>query len=207
MFFPILSSILLGFFYAEVISYPIHRLLHSNTIPALSRDHMLHHLQLYGPQNPLRTPTYLTSVDNRFSFLGLGREWWYLILAANLIGFILCLILQIPLSYTTIFLTAATAWGVFGFFYIHDAFHITNQWLTKSSLFKRWFTTARKLHDIHHLEINDSGKMTKNFGICFYFMDRILNTYQKNFKPFNKQGFAKDKRRYSFIYPDSNKAN
>jgi hypothetical protein len=39
---------------AEFLGYWLHRLLHSDKIPALSRSHMIHHLRYYGPKHRMR---------------------------------------------------------------------------------------------------------------------------------------------------------
>ncbi len=39
---------------AEFAGYWLHRLLHSDKFPALSRGHLIHHFLIYGPRQPMR---------------------------------------------------------------------------------------------------------------------------------------------------------
>ena len=49
---------------AELLGYLLHRLLHSGWIAFLSRNHMRHHLVIYGPLQEQRSQTYLDATDN-----------------------------------------------------------------------------------------------------------------------------------------------
>ena len=60
--------------------------------------------------------------------------------------------------------------------YLHDVMHIDGFWLENNRWFKSWFLSARKLHDIHHQVINNRGLMHTNFGIGFFFFDRLFCT-------------------------------
>jgi hypothetical protein len=67
-----------------------------------------------------------------------------------------------------------------------------------------WFAKARRLHDIHHRSLDHSGKMDTNFGIGFYFYDRLFGTIMKHHRPFNWSGFEAAKARYSLVEPPHN---
>ena len=50
-----LVTVILSVLVAEAAGYLLHRLMHSERIPALSRAHLIHHLLMYGPHQPMRT--------------------------------------------------------------------------------------------------------------------------------------------------------
>ena len=51
--------------FAELVGYLLHRVLHSDLFPLLSRSHLIHHLVHYGPQQPMRTPAYQDATVGR----------------------------------------------------------------------------------------------------------------------------------------------
>jgi sterol desaturase/sphingolipid hydroxylase (fatty acid hydroxylase superfamily) len=195
----VLLSILLGFVFSEVVGYIVHQLLHSEKIPYLSRSHMIHHLKHYGPKMSMRSDAYLMSIEGRASIGTVGLEWMGPLAVVSLLSIGSLLLLGAPLLYVIIGYVAAVTWGVVGFSMIHDAMHIRNVWLLRNPVLGRWFRRVRRLHDIHHVQINDSGKMQKNFGMCFYLMDKLFGTYSPSLGRFNENGYEKAKERYSFI--------
>src|SRR6266478_4196056 len=60
---------------AEFAGYWLHRLLHSDKFPALSRGHLIHHFLIYGPRQSMRAGGYLDATDNRTSVGNVGVEW------------------------------------------------------------------------------------------------------------------------------------
>src|SRR5437667_38049 len=60
---------------AEFAGYWLHRLLHSDKFPALSRGHLIHHFLIYGPRQSMRATEYLDATDNRTSVGNVGIEW------------------------------------------------------------------------------------------------------------------------------------
>jgi sterol desaturase/sphingolipid hydroxylase (fatty acid hydroxylase superfamily) len=82
------------------------------------------------------------------------------------------------------------AWSFVMFSFMHDAMHVEGFWMEKNRWLRHWFLAARRFHDIHHRELNDSGLMNKNFGIGFYFFDRLFGTFSAKPKPFNHHGYA-----------------
>ncbi len=60
---------------AEFAGYWLHRLLHSDKFPALSRGHLIHHFLIYGPRQPMRVGGYHDATDNRFALGNVGMEW------------------------------------------------------------------------------------------------------------------------------------
>jgi len=54
----VLESVISSFLVAEFAGYWLHRLLPSNRLPLLSRNHLAHYLLLYGPPYPMRAESY-----------------------------------------------------------------------------------------------------------------------------------------------------
>src|SRR5260370_35759227 len=59
----------------ELLGYGLHRLVHSGAIGLLSRNHMKHHLVLYGPLQAQRWNEYRHATDHSFSLRNGGVEW------------------------------------------------------------------------------------------------------------------------------------
>jgi sterol desaturase/sphingolipid hydroxylase (fatty acid hydroxylase superfamily) len=187
----VIASVLL----AELAGYGLHRLMHSGRIPALSRAHLIHHLLLYGPRQPMRTPQYKDATLDRPSIGNVGLEWIVpsaLILASCWSAMWL---LGVSLPYRCLAFATLLGWSIFMFSYLHDRMHLQGFWMERAPLLGPWFRSARRLHDIHHRSINGSGKMDKNYGIGFYFYDRIFRTYAKRHCPLNWRGYRKAIRR------------
>jgi len=53
--------------------------------------------------------------------------------------------------------------------YVHDAFHISDHWLSKYTFFKK----LDVLHFNHHAD------MSKNFGIYVFHWDKVFKTFKK----------------------------
>ena len=186
---------------AEFLGYWLHVLLHSNKIVFLSKNHMIHHLVIYGPKKPFLTDTYQTAlIEGRPGIAGIGLEW--LMPAVLIIGsiWIIMWLLNIPLHLILIFLGVAIVWELVIFNYMHDALHIRNFWMEHNKYFSKWFLKIRENHEIHHMEIDNKGRMNKNYGICFFFFDHLFGTFEKKFVKFNEEGYETAKRIYSYIY-------
>lgn len=160
----------------EMLGYWLHRLLHSGWIGILSRSHMMHHLAIYGPLQNQRSAKYKDATDDRMALGNVGLEW--LIPAAFLLisALVAYHLLHVRLAYQLVSLGASLIWGFLMFSYLHDVMHVEGFWMEKSRWLRGWFTSARTLHDIHHQVINRKGFMDKNFGIGFFFFDRLFGT-------------------------------
>lgn len=194
------SALIGGWFFCEFVGYFLHILLHSERIPYLSRSHMIHHLKVYNPKQGLRQGgSYKGSAQDRTSVLGFGLEWVApiaFIMIVTALGFWL---LQIAIVYYFIFTLSAILWGYFLFGYMHDAMHLKEFWMERVPFLRDWFYSIRKLHDIHHLEFSNDGRMLKNYGICFFFFDRLFVSLSPKHKLFNQDGFTASMKRYDKI--------
>lgn len=199
----IVLTIIAACVFAEFSGYFVHRLLHSHRVRFLSRNHMIHHLRLYGPDMPKRSVTYLDATTDRPGVAGIGVEWIVpvVLLISGLLG--LFAYLNVPVAHRTLFIAVSLGWGAVMFSYMHGALHLKNFWMLNSGLLRSWFRRVRKLHDIHHVELDDRGRMSQNFGICFFWFDRLFGTFQSKVGPFNTAGLAEARRLYAFVYQDT----
>lgn len=192
-------------FSAELLGYGLHRLLHSGAIAILSRSHMKHHLVLYGPQQDQRSANYRDSTEGSVGLGNIGVEWLLpslLLIAATLAIFAF---FHVRWFYQLIYLAGTLGWSFVMFSYLHDVMHVEGIWLARSQWLKRWFFSARTLHDIHHHALNNYGLMDKNFGIGFFLFDRIFGTLALQEPVFNQVGFRVAKQRFEYVLSTTRK--
>jgi len=184
---------------AEFFGYWLHRLLHSDKIPVLSRGHLIHHFLIYGPGQPMRLDEYHDATDNRFSVGNIGLEWIApsAMILATLWGAMR--LAHVPALYQMIALATLVAWPLFMFSYLHDRMHLSNFWMERTPVLRFWFRAARRLHDIHHHAVDDNGRMDTNFGIGFFLFDRIFRSIAPRHRPCNRAGFEAARLRYGFV--------
>jgi sterol desaturase/sphingolipid hydroxylase (fatty acid hydroxylase superfamily) len=184
-FVGVLATLVDSVVVAEFAGYWLHRLVHSGRIPVLSRGHLIHHFLIYGPRQPMRANEYHNATDNRFSVGNVGLEW----LAPSAIILLLCwgvmALLHVPHAYELLALCTLLGWPILMFSYLHDRMHVENFWMGKVPGLRNWFLKARRLHDIHHKSLDSKGFLDANFGIGFYFFDRLFGTMAKRHRPFN----------------------
>ncbi len=195
--------------YAEFVGYWLHVLLHSNRIEYLSRSHMIHHLIIYAPDKPQRQSSrYLLSTYGRANVLGVGLEWLGPI--AVLLGLSAAGLRVLGASWPTIvvFCAVALGWGASMFWYMHDAMHLQGFWMenARSNRLRRWFLRARHRHDIHHMDLTDDGRMSRNFGICFFGFDALFGSLLAEHNRFNHAGLTAARKRYAYIFPGEQSA-
>jgi sterol desaturase/sphingolipid hydroxylase (fatty acid hydroxylase superfamily) len=193
----VLMTLLFSVLIAELAGYWLHRLLHSDKIRFLSRGHLIHHFLIYGPRQPMRSKGgYRDATDSRFSIGNIGLEW----LAPSAIVLVICWLVMIwfhvPRGYQILAVCCLLAWPIFMFSYLHDRMHEEKYWMTRIPLLKTWFSKARRLHDIHHRSLDSEGRMDSNFGIGFYWFDRLFGTIAGRHRPFNWSGYEIAKHRY-----------
>lgn len=187
-FWQLLLCVAASCFVAELVGYWMHRLLHSNLIPALSRNHLIHHMVQYAPNASLRSDSYLDATENRPAIGNVGLEWLVpsgLVLAAS---WLVLRLAKVPVIFQSISLLSMVVWPLFIFNYLHDRMHLRDFWMARHPLLRKWFLRARRLHDIHHRSLRDDGQMDANFGIGFYFFDRVFCTIARCHRPLNAHG-------------------
>jgi len=191
----VLESVICSCLVAELAGYWLHRLLHSDKLPFLSRSHMVHHLLLYGPMQPMRAERYKDATSGRFSVGNVGFEW----LAPSAVLLVFCwgfmFLLHVRPIYQVIVLGNLIVWPFFTFSFLRDAMH-RDFWMVRMPLISRWFRRARRLHDIHHHSVDGAGHMYTNFGIGFFLFDRIFRTLATRHRPLNRKGLAIALQRY-----------
>ena len=183
---------------SELLGYFLHRLLHSGRIGFLSRSHMKHHLALYGPLQPQRPgAAYQDATTGDVAIGNVGLEW--LLPGGLLLGASIALLslMKVSLAHQAVFVGGTLAWSFLMFSYLHDCMHIAGFWMERNRWLRRWFVGARNAHDIHHCALNDQGFMDKNFGIAFFFFDRVFGTLASASPAFNERGYASALSRFS----------
>ena len=159
----VLESVICSCLVAELAGYWLHRLLHSDKLPFVSRSHMVHHLLLYGPMQPMRAGHHKDATRGRFSRGNAGLEW----LAPSPVVLSLC-------------------WGLMFLIHVPAVYQVIV--LGSLFVFNRWFRRARRLHDIHHHSVDGAGHMDTNFGIGFFLFDGIFRTLATSRRPVNRKG-------------------
>lgn len=162
-----LFTLVTAFVLVNIFGYVTHKSLHQTWTGKLNRAHMTHHLKLY-PATDYYSDVYRDP----------GRDNTVIIFGALSIPLLLLpIILHLygVLSLTLMLLTLGEML-ILGWLhdYIHDAFHITNHWLNRFGLFKKW----NGLHYHHHVD------MGTNYGIFTFFLDKLFGTF-KNASPTN----------------------
>lgn len=203
--------VLVSLFTTEFYGYWLHTLLHSDKIRWLSIRHMEHHLVHYAPGKKQRPSyEYISPIEDRddMSIFGLGLEWIFpsailALFTASIEYFIFSLS---PIS-ILISIGIMVVYAVFMFGYLHDSMHIRNHWFNRVPFFKRYYKNIRKLHDVHHHAIMESGLLRYNMGISTHVFDKVFRTYLPNMKSIPRKdilsGHEKALTRYN-ISPNHN---
>ena len=175
-----MSVVLAGFsgvVYAELLGYWLHRLMHSERVSWLSRSHMIHHLRDYSPVRSMRpSASYQKGSEGRGRVGGVGLEWLLPIGGALSITLVGCTLVGVQLWDQVAFSAVSVSWGVLMFSYMHDSMHVRGFWMEKARPLQRWYRLVRRRHDIHHMLLDASGRMHRNYGICFFWFDRLFGT-------------------------------
>lgn len=184
---------------AEFAGYWLHRLLHSDKIPSLSQSHLIHHFLTYGPDQAMRHDEYHDATSGRFSVGNVGLEWLAPCALILLGCWGILFVAGVQPAYQILSLITLVAWPVFMFSYLHDRMHLKNFWMARTPIVNAWFCNARRLHDIHHRVLNDEGRMDANFGIGFFWFDRLFGTIGRRHQPFNRVGLEAAMSRYGLL--------
>lgn len=163
----IILTALVAFFVSSLFGYVVHRALHSTWTGRLNQKHMTHHLTLYPPTDYLSDKYRDAGGDNTVIIFAIAAVP---LVAAPIIMGLLGWI-SLPLT-----ITALIVMGLMGFLhsYLHDAFHIRNQFLTKIPGVRVIFAYWVHLHYLHHVD------MQKNFGIFLFHWDHLFRSYWKS---------------------------
>ena len=203
MMLALLLTVAAACVFTEFLGYWLHVLLHNEKIPFLSRNHMIHHLVVYAPNKPQRpSRAYLSSTHGRAGLLGIGLEWLLPVgILLPLVLFALRLARLAP-ALQAVFIAASLGWGFLMFSYMHDAMHENGFWMASNEFCRNWFLRARLRHDVHHMDLDASGRMTRNYGICFFAFDRLFGTLIERHGKFHQAGLLAAHKRYAFIFPN-----
>ena len=197
----VMESVVCSFLIAELVGYWMHRLLHSDKLHFFSRNHMIHHLLLYGPSQPMRAAHYKDATRGRFSIGNVGLEWLVPSAVLLICSWGVMTLSHVPVVYQAIVLGNFCVWPFFTFSFLHDAMHVSDFWLSRTPLINRWFRHARRLHDIHHHSLDNAGRMDTNFGIGFFLFDLIFGTLATRHRPVNRKSLAIALLRYRLATP------
>ena len=184
----VLAWIAASIFVSELLGYFLHRVLHSGKIGFLSRSHMKHHLVLYGPLQSQRRPgpEYQDATSGEVAIGNVGLEW--LIPGSALLGgsVVVLHLMRVTLLHQLIFVAGTLVWSFLMFSYLHDRMHLAGFWMERHPPAEA-LVRSRARHD---------GFMDKNFGIAFFFFDRLFGTLASDPPVFNRHGYAAALRRF-----------
>lgn len=178
---------------AEAYGYWLHVLLHSYIFPSLSKAHMNHHILSYPPGGRMRKPEYIQDrLPEDRALFGIGLEWIIPSIALIAITFSIELLLGLSLAQICLSIFTMVIYSVFLFLFMHESLHIKDHYLLSIKPIKKWYLKARKLHDIHHHYVDKNGLMNRNYGIAFFFFDKLFGTYMNSLRgKFDKAGIIK----------------
>ena len=145
---------ILGVVFVDTVGYLWHRFVKHEGVFGkwLAHEHHVHHNDYY-PSTNLRP-------DNEYRDADLFS--WNLFAAVCVLGLFICLPLSvfIPVAGTGVLYAAlVVSW-------FHKLYHYKTHWLHKYPVIQRLIAD----HDLHHRE-------DKNYGIVFFWMDRLFGTY------------------------------
>jgi len=199
----VLLAISISIGLAELVGYVLHRIMHSERFPSFSKAHMIHHMELYRPTQAMRTAKYEDATNGRAALGNIGMEWVIPSAAILSLSLLTMLAMHVEWKYQAIVVLSLLGWPIFMFSYLHDRMHLHNFWMERAPFLNIWFTNARRLHDIHHHSLNDSGRMDRNYGIGLFFFDRLFGTLAERHRPLNWHGYAEAVRRHKIQHPDT----
>ncbi len=156
MFFFVIG----GPLFAEIVGYSWHRGTEHNGWlgNSIRYRHWVHHKIDY-PIKHLRR-------EDVVGYKNAGSWSWYVAVGLA----VLLIFIALPLRDALPLAISGSLYGKYVLGALHQAFHTQNHWLSRF----RWFRTIERRHDIHHWVVG-------NYGIAFFFMDRIFGTLRDEF--------------------------
>lgn len=130
---------------AEFAGYWLHRLLHTDKFPGLSRGHL-----------------------NRFSLGNVGIRWLAPYAIIVLFCWAVLVLLGVPPVCQALALSTLVGWPLLMFNYLHERMHVDNPWMTRNPQVRPWFLDARRFDDIHHPSVGDKGFMELRYRLRFF---------------------------------------
>jgi sterol desaturase/sphingolipid hydroxylase (fatty acid hydroxylase superfamily) len=189
--FWIIATIIVAIPLAELSGYWLHVILHSHKSKLLGQSHMIHHMKLYGPKMPQLHKDYLSASTDRFTFFGIGPEWIVTLGTYGLLWIIAGFLVGVPWYIIFTFASTNIAWALLVHNYLHHSMHLSGFWMAKNKYTKKWYLDIRDKHVIHHLYVDDEGRMNVNYGIIVFYLDKLFGSYEPTNKKFNTKGYAK----------------
>jgi sterol desaturase/sphingolipid hydroxylase (fatty acid hydroxylase superfamily) len=162
--------------YTELVGYLLHRFLHGGCVDWMTRKHMVHHLEFYGPRMKMCTPTYRDR-EVPGGIVGVGWEWIAPSLLLLLVELLVLDAAGMGASKQAVFFVGGLSWSVLTFYGAHEAMHVSRPSRYLAGPLRRRFLHARRLHAIHHVAVDAAGRFTSNYGIFFHGFDRLFGTY------------------------------
>ncbi|MBI2798044.1 sterol desaturase family protein [Candidatus Saccharibacteria bacterium] len=153
----IISFTFIGPLFVEVGGYFWHRFAeHQGWLgESVRARHIVHHQEDY-PVEALRPAKQKYQSANSWS-------WYVLALILMALAYVL-----FPPKYSLLMIAGGLLYATFVVSKFHKSFHLQRTWLQRFA----WYKKLVKLHDIHHYA-------PVNYGINFFFMDRLFGTYQE----------------------------
>lgn len=167
--------VILSILYTEFVGYVVHRLLHSGKIPWLHELHMEHHEEHYPPGSNQLSDTY-RYIDRKTWLDNIGWEWVLPIAIVVIPTGVLLFLFGVSIQHLLAAVMISLLWTWAFLDYAHKLLHVKNTWIENNYVLKNWFKEVRRLHYIHH---ND---MTTNFGIAFFWYDKLYETFTRKLK-------------------------
>ncbi|MFI5360921.1 MAG: sterol desaturase family protein [Elusimicrobiota bacterium] len=186
--------------FAELVGYWLHVLLHNEKIPFLSRNHMIHHLVVYARNTKVRPLRVGDASEDPAELLFMGLEWLFPIGAILPLALIVLRIAGLSVVLQAAFVATSLLWGLLMFNYMHDALHEKSFWMERSSFWRNRFRCAQRRHDIHHMDIDAAGRLTRNYGIFFFFFDRLFGTFADRRRSERHDGLKTAFKRYAVLF-------
>jgi sterol desaturase/sphingolipid hydroxylase (fatty acid hydroxylase superfamily) len=191
-------AILLAVLSSEGVGYFLHRLLHNPRMGFLSKNHMTHHLLSYGSLMQQADYVYHLQINESKSLVSVQLEFTAILLTLSVaIGTFIYF--SDYAMFILIFIAVFIIWTEVAFVMMHTKMHFSNFWMVKNSITNKWFMRVRNQHVIHHCNIDDSGRLNTNYGICFFLYDKIFGTYEPKNCEVNERNYEITKQLYQDV--------